>query len=154
MKKRTRNQIADAAVRRWCGFYKLTPYFWRKNPDNTKSIVIRCAESEKRRKRTKSQVQYGQPEDRADCMAMIVGTLYVKGFERSELRELLELAESTIHRFIKHYQMIPNESRRALIQLDGHQAPTFYQSVFPNSKADSIKRLDVNRKTEKRGSSQ
>lgn len=139
IKKRARHQIADAAVQRWCRFYEVTPYFWRVNKNHENASIIRHAED--RRRRRKSDVIYGEAEDRADCMAMIVGTLYVKGFERSELSELLEIAGGTVHLYLEHYRSMPDETRRDLIALDGAQAPGFYHSVIVDAKIDSMKRL-------------
>lgn len=146
MKKRTRNQIADEAVRRWCKFYDLTPYFWRANPENTNSCILARAESIKRRRRVRSDVKYGEPEDRADCMAMIVGTLYVKGFERSELSELLEIAHGTISLYFNHYKAMPDETRRDLIALDGEQAREFYESIIHDARMERIERMMQTRK--------
>jgi hypothetical protein len=141
MKKRTRHEIADAAVRRWCRFYDLTPYFWRANPENTKSTILARAESQKRRRRVQSDVKYGEPEDRADCMAMIVGTLRVKGFERSELCELLEIANGTVAIYTQHYKSMPDETRRALISLDGEKASEFYHSIIVDARIEREERL-------------
>ena len=146
MKKRARHQIADAAVRRWCRFYDVTPYFWKANPDSNKAGILYRSESERRVRKHGSFVEYGDAEDRADCMAMIVGTLYVKGFERQELSELLEIAGSTVWRFLDHYKSIPNETRRDLISLDGDKAPEFYRSIVNDWKADQITRLQEHRR--------
>ena len=141
MKKRTRNQIADAAVRRWCRFYELTPYFWNANRETSRCSILRKNESTKRLRRRPSSVQYGEPEDRADCMAMIVGTLFVKGFDAYELGELLEISTSTAWLYRQQYLDMPNESRRALIQLDGEKAREFYESIIEHHKADQTERL-------------
>jgi len=146
MKKRTRHEIADAAVRRWCRFYELTPYFWRANPENTKSTILARAESQKRRRRVRSDVKYGEPEDRSDCMAMIVGTLYVKGFERSELSELLEIAHGTISLYFSHYRSMPDQTRRDLIALDGEKAGEFYESIIKDARMERIERMMQTRK--------
>lgn len=147
MKKRTRNQIADAAVRRWCRFYELTPYFWKANPETSRCQVLRSSENIRQRRCGRSSIQYGEPEDRADCMAMIVGTLYVKGFEGNELAELLEMSSSTVWLYRMHYLEMPNESRRALLQLDGEKAREFYESIIEHHKADQAERLMKTQKT-------
>ena len=141
MKKRTRNQIADAAVRRWCRFYELTPYFWNANPETSRCQILRKNKSTKQLRRRPSSVQYGEPEDRADCMAMIVGTLFVKGFDSYELAELLEVSTGTVWIYRQQYLDMPNESRRALIQLDGEKAREFYESIIEHHKADQAERL-------------
>jgi len=146
MKKRTRHQIVDAAVRRWCRFYELTPYFWRANKSNRESRILHHAESEKKRKRVRSDIKYGEPEDRADCMAMIVGTLYVKGFERTELSELLEIAHGTISTYFNHYKAMPDSTRHDLISLDGEHAGDFYQSIIKEARMERIERMMQTRK--------
>ena len=149
MKKRARHEIADAAVQRWCRFYELTPYFWTKNPDNFRRQILWCAEGEKRRRRIKSDVKYGEPEDRVDCMAMICGTLYVKGFDHKELAELLEVSTSTVWLYRKHYTDMPDETRRDLISLDGEKAGEFYESIIKDARMDRIERMMQTRKNGK-----
>jgi len=141
MKKRTRHQIADAAVQRWCRFYELTPYFWNKNPDNTRKQILLCAEGEQRRRRVQSDVKYGEPEDRADCMAMICGTLYLKGFDHIELAELLEISTTTISLYREHYRNMPDDTRHDLISLDGEKAGDFYESIIKDARIERIERL-------------
>jgi len=74
-------------------------------------------------------------------MAMIVGTLFVKGFDAYELGELLEISTSTAWLYRQQYLDMPNESRRALIQLDGEKAREFYESIIEHHKADQTERL-------------
>jgi len=139
MKKRTRHEIADAAVRRWCRFYELTPYFWRSPAWDTDSQIVRCSQGERRRSR--SDTKFGEPEDRADCFAMIVGTLMVKGFHRWELEELLIVGSGTVSLYFQHYKAMPADTKRALIALDGEQAREFYLSIIEDARADQLERL-------------
>jgi hypothetical protein len=146
MKKRTRYEIADAAVRRWCRFYELTPYFWRADHTKKMSQIFRKSESSKQIKRFGTNVKYGEPEDRADCMAMICGTLYVKGFDRNELAELLEMSPCTVWHYREHYRLMPNQTRRDLIALDGEKAGDFYESIIKDARMERIERMMQTRK--------
>ena len=146
MKKRTRHQIVDAAVRRWCRFYELTPYFWRADYKKKKSKIFRTSESSEQIKRFGTDVKYGEPEDRADCMAMICGTLYVKGFDGNELAEMLEMSCATVWNYREHYRSMPEQTRRDLIALDGEQAGDFYESIIKDARMERIERMMQTRK--------
>ena len=141
MKKRTRHEIADAAVRRWCRFYELTPYFWKVHRTKKRSEIFRTSESAEQIKRFGTNIKYGEPEDRTDCMAMICGTLYVKGFEGREIARMLEMSCATIWYYRQHYQSMPDQTRRDLIALDGEKAGDFYESIIKDARIERIERM-------------
>jgi len=129
----TRYKIVCDCVERWCRMFELAPWFWKTNlgGDQLKSKILTNPD--------------GTEEDRADCIAMIVGTLTVKGFIRQELESYLGLGSGTIWRYWNHYQSIPESTKIVLLRIDGELAPAFWRSVIVDSKIEQIKRLKANR---------
>lgn len=135
-----RYQIVAKTVERWCKFYDLPPFFWVK-PGIRAHVIGPWARLN----------ELGSEEDRADCVAMIVGTLYAKGFGRridsknSELVNYLQLSAGSVSDYLRHYKMMPNETRRTLLAIDGEQAPEFYRSIIVDAQLESVERLEKTR---------
>ena len=130
----TRYKIVCDCIDRWCRLFELAPWFWKTNLGGRKlqSRIMTNPE--------------GAEEDRADCLAMIVGTLTVKGFIRQELEKFLDIGSGTVWRYWNHYKSIPEETKRVLLQIDGELAPEFWRSIIVDAKLQQIQRLDQNRK--------
>ena len=129
----TRYKIVCDCVHRWCRFFELPLFFWRSNLGGNQlqsRILTNPA---------------GNPEDIADCLAMIVGTLMVKGFGREELADHLDIGTEAIWRYQNHYRKIPEDTKRVFIQLDGEQAPEFWRSVVVDHKVAQLERLQEHR---------
>lgn len=129
----TRYKIVCDCVERWCRTFELPPWFWRMNLGG-QQIQSRILTN-----------PAGNAEDIADCMAMIVGTLGVKGFRRQELMSYLSLGHDAVWRYQNHYSKIPEDTKRVLIQIDGERAPHFWRSILIDYKAQQIERLQENR---------
>jgi hypothetical protein len=53
---------------------------------------------------------------------------------------------STVWHYREHYRLMPNQTRRDLIALDGEKAGDFYESIIKDARMERIERMMQTRK--------
>jgi hypothetical protein len=113
-----RTDMINAVVERWCSMYSLTFRYWRLGCiDETSCSFISRRRSE--RNPGVNNDDFGDVEDRLDCLAFIVGQLRGQQFTTPEIRKVLEVSAGTCHSSITRYRAMPEETRNMMLQASG-----------------------------------
>jgi hypothetical protein len=128
-----RVNMINSVVERWCSMYSLAFKYWRLGCIDEES----CSYITRRRSGMVPKVtieDFGDVEDRLDCLAFIVGQLRGEQFTTPEIRRVLEVSAGTAHSAITRYREMPEETKKMMIQASGLQGReavrSFTQGAF------------------------
>ena len=112
-----RVNMMTLVIEKWCSMYSLPFKYWRLGciDETSCSYITRGP----RKVAGVTKDDFGDVEDRQDCLAFIVGQLRGEQFTTPEIRIVLEVSAGTCHCAITRYRAMPEETKKMMIQAGG-----------------------------------
>jgi hypothetical protein len=115
-----RTEMMHDVISKWCLMYSLPFKFWRHDCIDESSCSYITRRPAKVR-RAGGVDEYGDAEDRLDCLAFIVGQLRGEQFTTPEIRKVLDLSAGTTANAMDRYRAMSEETKRMMLQASGLQ---------------------------------
>lgn len=128
-----RTEMMNSVVRNWCMMYSLPFRYWRHGCIDEESCSYITRRPAKVRQGP-DEADYGDAEDRQDCMAFIVGQLRGMQFTTPEIRKVLDLSAGACCTAMNRYREIPEDTKRMMLQASGLEARAAVRAFLQGGK--------------------